>query len=127
MITPTPKLVSFLAVMPIGSDYLFNVNAEGYLFYSENFELKAGNITKPYQIEVYIEKIKQGGNVTLRNIFFDTNKYNLLPASIRELDLLIDFLNQNASVNIEIQGHTDNVGDAKLNEKLSFNRGECSI
>ncbi|WP_231424516.1 MULTISPECIES: OmpA family protein [Pedobacter] len=115
----------FLAVMPIGSNYLFNVNAEGYLFYSENFELKAGDINKPYQIEVYIEKIKQGGNVTLKNIFFDTNKFNLLTASIRELDLLIDFLNQNESVNIEIQGHTDNVGDAKLNEKLSFNRANA--
>ncbi|TCD04155.1 tetratricopeptide repeat protein [Pedobacter frigidisoli] len=120
-----PETGQFLAVMPIGSNYLFNVNAEGYMFYSENFELKAGDINKPYQIEVYIEKIKQGGNVTLRNIFFDTNKYNLLPASIRELDLLIDFLNQNASVNIEIQGHTDNVGDAKLNEKLSFNRANA--
>ncbi|MNQ73934.1 Outer membrane protein Omp38 precursor [compost metagenome] len=111
--------------MPIGSDYLFNVNAEGYLFYSENFELKAADINKPYQITVEIEKIKQGGNVTLRNIFFDTNKFNLLPASIRELDLLIEFLHQNESVNIEIQGHTDNVGDDKLNEKLSFNRANA--
>lgn len=120
-----PETGEFLAVMPIGSDYLFNVNAEGYLFYSENFELKAADINKPYQIEVAIEKIKQGGNVTLRNIFFDTNKFNLLPASIRELDLLIDFLHQNESVNIEIQGHTDNVGDDKLNEKLSFNRANA--
>ena len=120
-----PETGQFLAVMPIGSDYLFNVNAEGYLFYSENFELKVADINKPYQIEVYIEKIKQGGNVTLRNIFFDTNKYNLLPTSIRELDLLIDFLHQNESVNIEVQGHTDNVGDAHLNEKLSFNRANA--
>ncbi|RNL52260.1 OmpA family protein [Pedobacter jejuensis] len=120
-----PETGQFLAVMPIGSNYLFNVNAEGYLFYSENFELKAGDINKPYQIEVYIEKIKQGGNVTLKNIFFDTNKYNLLPASIRELDLLIDFLHQNEKVNIEIQGHTDNIGDDKLNEKLSFNRANA--
>ncbi|WP_316737071.1 OmpA family protein [Pedobacter aquatilis] len=115
----------FLAVMPIGSDYLFNVNADGYMFYSENFELKQGDINKPYQIEVYIEKIKQGGNVNLRNIFFDTNKYNLLPISIRELNLLIDFLQQNENVNIEIQGHTDNVGNAKLNEKLSLNRANA--
>lgn len=120
-----PETGQFLAVMPIGSNYLFNVNAEGYLFYSENFELKAGDINKLYQIEVYIEKIKQGGNVTLRNIFFDTNKYNLLPASIRELNLLIEFLNQNPTVDIEIQGHTDNIGDAKLNEKLSLNRANA--
>lgn len=120
-----PETGQFLAVMPIGSNYLFNVNAEGYLFYSENFELKEGDITKPYQIEVYIEKIKQGGNVTLKNIFFDTNKFSLLPASIRELDLLIDFLHQNENVQIEIQGHTDNVGDDKLNEKLSYNRANA--
>ncbi|WP_412469069.1 OmpA family protein [Pedobacter sp. KLB.chiD] len=120
-----PETGQFLAVMPIGSNYLFNVNAEGYLFYSENFELKSGDINKPYQIEVYIEKIKQGGNVTLKNIFFDTNKFNLLPASIRELDLLIDFLHQNQKVEIEIQGHTDNVGDDQLNEKLSYNRANA--
>ncbi|MFF5381265.1 OmpA family protein [Pedobacter suwonensis] len=120
-----PETGQFLAVMPIGSNYLFNVNAEGYLFYSENFELKSGDINKPYQIEVYIEKIKQGGNVTLKNIFFDTNKFNLLPASILELDLLIDFLHQNEHIQIEIQGHTDNVGDDQLNEKLSFNRANA--
>lgn len=120
-----PETGQFLAVMPIGSNYLFNVNAEGYLFYSENFELKSGDINKPYQIEVYIEKIKQGGNVTLKNIFFDTNKFNLLPASILELDLLIDFLRQNEHIQIEIQGHTDNVGDDQLNEKLSFNRANA--
>ncbi|RDC58526.1 hypothetical protein DU508_00550 [Pedobacter chinensis] len=120
-----PETGQFLAVMPIGSNYLFNVNAEGYLFYSENFELKSGDINKPYQIEVYIEKIKAGANVTLKNIFFDTNKYNLLPASIRELEVLINFLNENERVNIEIQGHTDNVGDDKLNEKLSFNRANA--
>ncbi|MBC6109292.1 OmpA family protein [Pedobacter fastidiosus] len=115
----------FLAVMPVGSNYMFNVSAEGYLFYSENFELKSGDINKPYQIEVSIEKIKAGANVTLRNIFFDTNKYNLLPASIRELEILINFLNENEKVSIEIQGHTDNVGDDNLNEKLSLNRASA--
>ncbi|MFD2287323.1 OmpA family protein [Pedobacter petrophilus] len=120
-----PQTGEFLAVMPIGSNYLFNVNADGYMFYSENFELKQGDINKPYQVEVYIERIKPGSNVTLKNIFFDTNQFNLLPASIRELDLLIDFLQQNAGVHIEIQGYTDNIGDYKLNEKLSFDRANA--
>lgn len=115
----------FLAVMPVGGNYLFNVNAEGYLFYSENFEPKTTDVSKPYQIDVSMEKIKNGANVTLKNIFFDTNKFNLLPASIRELELLINFLNENGKVTIEIQGHTDNVGDDKLNEKLSLNRANA--
>jgi len=115
---------NFLAVMPIGSNYLFNVSAEGYLFFSENFELKKGDLNKPYQIDVYIEKIKTGGNVTLKNIFFDTNQYSLLPTSIKELEVLLNFLNMNNTVHIEIQGHTDNVGPDLLNEKLSFNRAK---
>lgn len=120
-----PETGQFLAVMPIGSNYLFNVNADGYMFYSENFELKQGDINKPFEIEVYIEKVKLGGNVTLKNIFFETNKFDLLSESIREIDLLIEFLHQNEKVNIEIQGHTDNIGDTKLNEKLSYNRANA--
>lgn len=115
----------FLAVMPLGTNYLFNVSAEGYLFYSENFELKAGNAAKPFELEVYIEKIKAGANVTLKNIFFDTNQFNLLPASIKELEVMVNFLNVNAHVEIEIQGHTDNIGDNKLNEKLSLERAHA--
>jgi outer membrane protein OmpA-like peptidoglycan-associated protein/Tol biopolymer transport system component len=115
----------FLAVMPVGSNYMFNVSAPKYLFYSKNFELKTDDLNKPYILEVGIEKIKTGGNVTLNNIFFDTNKFNLLPQSITELDILIDFLTENETVNIEIQGHTDNVGNNILNEKLSLNRANA--
>ncbi|MBC7417701.1 MAG: OmpA family protein, partial [Pedobacter sp.] len=112
----------FLAVMPIGSNYLFNVSADGYLFYSENYQLTKADLTAPYKITVDLEKIKTGGNVTLKNIFFDTNKFDLLPTSIKELEKLTDFLNQNQTVVIEIQGYTDSVGDDKLNEILSENR-----
>ncbi|MET4080460.1 outer membrane protein OmpA-like peptidoglycan-associated protein [Pedobacter sp. UYP30] len=112
----------FLAVMPIGSNYLFNVSADGYLFYSENFQLTKANLIAPYKLTVDLEKIKAGAKVTLKNIFFDTNKYDLLPTSIKELEKLTDFLNENKTVAIEIQGYTDNVGDVKLNETLSQNR-----
>ncbi|TDG36120.1 hypothetical protein EZJ43_10595 [Pedobacter changchengzhani] len=119
------KTGEFLAVLPLGGNYLFNISAVGYLFFSDNYDVKMSDINKPYIIEVDIEKIKAGGNVTLKNIFFDTNKFNLLPASIKELDILVNFLNENEKVNIEIQGFTDNVGDDKLNEKLSFNRANA--
>lgn len=116
---------NFLAVMPLGSNYLFNVTANGYLFFSENFELKTGSFEKPFEIEILLEKIKPGANMVLKNIFFDTNKYDLLPPSITELGILINFLNENPGVNIEIQGHTDNIGDIAFNQKLSENRAEA--
>jgi outer membrane protein OmpA-like peptidoglycan-associated protein len=114
----------FLTVLPIGRNYSFNVNAPGYLFYSQNFNLREAMPNKPYEVEILLEKIKVGLHATLTNIFFETNQYHLLPSSIIELDLLADFLHTNATIEIEIQGHTDNIGDLKLNRTLSDNRAK---
>jgi outer membrane protein OmpA-like peptidoglycan-associated protein/Tol biopolymer transport system component len=114
----------FLAVMPLGSDYSFNADAAGYLFYSQHFELKQNSSNKPYEIEILLDRIKVGGFVTMQNIFFDTNKYELLPESMAELSILKEMLAGNPAVEIEIQGYTDNVGDDKLNERLSENRAK---
>ena len=62
--------------------------------------------------------------VILNNIFFDTNKFNLLPQSKVELQELINFLTINLQTSIEIGGHTDNIGDEKLNLNLSENRAK---
>lgn len=115
----------FLTVMPIGSQYSFNADAEGYLFYSKYYELNKAEANKPFEIEILLEKIKVGSEVTLNNIFFETNKFELLPQSKIELEVLKELLNANPSVQIQIQGHTDNVGDAKANEKLAENRAKA--
>lgn len=112
----------FLAVMPLGSAYAFNADADGYLFNSQHFEPTKQQVGQPYQLEIFLDKIKVGGKVTLSNIFFDTNKFELLPASKPELNLLMELLKNNPNVAVEIQGFTDNVGDDQLNEKLSENR-----
>ncbi|MCD0490134.1 OmpA family protein [Pedobacter sp. MC2016-14] len=121
----TSESGDFLAVMPIGSDYAFNVSADGYLFYSQNFELNKAYVSKPFVMEILMDKIRIGTDVTLRNIFFDTNKYELLESSVVELNNLVDLLVLNKNIAIEIQGHTDNIGNSLLNEKLSLNRAKA--
>jgi outer membrane protein OmpA-like peptidoglycan-associated protein/tetratricopeptide (TPR) repeat protein len=117
---------TFLAVMPMGSSYALNVSADGYLFYSDHFELKDSiNGKKPLELKVYLEKIKTGLNITLKNIFFDTNKYELLPSSITELATLIELMKDNPKLNIEIQGYTDDIGNAEQNLQLSKNRAKA--
>lgn len=115
----------FLAVMPIGSQYLFHAHADGYVFNSLNFEPKESSFNKTYEIEILLDKLEVGKSVNLQNIFFETNSYQLSNSSTIELNLLIDLLNENESLTIEIAGHTDNVGDAKLNQKLSENRAKA--
>ena len=115
----------FLMCLPLGKEYAFNISTEGYLFYSQNFELKEKTeIIDPYILEIKLKKIEIGGSVVLRNIFFNTGSHDLLPASRVELEKLIEFLKLNSSLVIEISGHTDNVGNEELNQKLSESRAE---
>lgn len=110
----------FLMCLPLGKEYAFNVSKEGYLFYSENFQLREQKeIIDPYILEIKMKKIKIGGSVVLRNVFFNTGSYELLAESKVELQKLADFMKLNSKVVIEIGGHTDNVGTAEMNLKLS--------
>jgi len=114
----------FLATMPAaGKSFGLSVDKKGYLFYSENFSLEKSVVPdKPYKLSIPLHKIEVGGMVMLKNIFFDTNKFELLPESKAELLQLINFLNENPTVSIEIAGYTDNVGEDKSNLLLSENR-----
>jgi outer membrane protein OmpA-like peptidoglycan-associated protein/Tol biopolymer transport system component len=116
----------FLVTLPVDKDYALNVSQPGYLFYSENFALKElRDNTKPFLMDVPLQIIEAGTVVELKNIFFETGKFDLKPESRAELDKLVAFLNLNSTLKIELSGHTDDVGDKKLNVTLSENRAKA--
>lgn len=116
----------FLVSLPVGKDYALNVSKKGYLFYSENFALtETHSADKPYETNIYLMPITKGERVILKNIFFETDSYELKPQSKAELRKLTAFLNENKNVNIEISGHTDNVGSKTHNQELSENRAKA--
>jgi len=119
-----PENGQFLATLPAGNSYGLAVSKEGYLFYSQNFTITGDQENKPFSIEVPLQKIDIGGMVILNNIFFEINKYDLLPESKSELQQLILFLKENPTISIEIGGHTDNIGEDESNLILSKNRAK---
>ncbi|HEY9195675.1 MAG TPA: OmpA family protein [Mucilaginibacter sp.] len=114
----------FLATITSGKNYALNISKAGYLFYSENFSLVGYKEQKPFHIKALLSPIEVGNKVILKNIFFDTNKFDLKAESKTELSKLIEFLAANPTVKIEISGHTDNVGTAQFNQVLSENRAK---
>lgn len=114
----------FLATLTSGKNYGLNISKNGYLFYSENFSLAGHEPKKPFNISVSLDPIDIGKKVILKNIFFDTNRFDLKPESMAELKKVISFLNLNPSVKVEISGHTDNVGNDQFNQTLSENRAK---
>jgi outer membrane protein OmpA-like peptidoglycan-associated protein len=67
------------------------------------------------------------GKIRLQNIQFDTNKAILKPESFPTLDVVGTLLTQWPQLRIEVGGHTDNVGGAALNKKLSLLRAESVL
>ncbi len=61
----------------------------------------------------------------MKNVFFETSKFDLKPESKVELDKLVSFLTFNKTLRIQLSGHTDNVGDKKMNQLLSQNRAKA--
>jgi outer membrane protein OmpA-like peptidoglycan-associated protein len=73
------------------------------------------------------EVLKKGEKLVLKGVFFTTGKAELTPESLPTLDKLAEQLIALPEVRLEVQGHTDNVGPAKKNKKLSGDRAQTVV
>lgn len=121
-----PHSGEFLFCLPAGDSYALNIQKEGYLFYSDNFEVSAkGTIAKPQMLNVYLSQIKEGASFVLRNVFFESDSYQLMAESFTELNYVVRLLQLNPSLKVEIGGHTDATGSKAYNLDLSEKRAKA--
>jgi len=59
-----------------------------------------------------------------QQIHFEFNKAKIRPESFPILDAIVDVMKSAGKMTLEIQGHTDNVGSATYNKKLSQQRAD---
>jgi outer membrane protein OmpA-like peptidoglycan-associated protein len=123
----TDEQGNYLITLPVGKDYAFNVNRKGYLFFSDNFQLSQHSPDSTYEKNIPLQPLEANATIVLKNIFFDVNKYDLKPESETELDKVIQLLNENPTLKIQINGHTDSIGKASDNQKLSENRAKAVV
>ena len=119
---------SFMVPLPAGKDYALNASAPGYLFHSAHFPLReVHSQLRPFKKDIPLDRIREGKNMTLENIFFEIDSDSLLPASLAELERVVSFLKKNPEVIIEIRGHTDNTGSEAHNQDLSEQRARSVV
>lgn len=71
--------------------------------------------------------LKVGRKIALRNIYFDTDKYEIKPESKVELSIVVRAMKENPNIRVEISGHTDNRASAQHNQVLSLNRAKSTV
>ena len=74
--------------------------------------------------ELQAKETERGMVVTLGDVLFDTGSAELRGSASNNLDKLASFLDQYPDQKVLIEGHTDNVGSADLNQRLSLRRAE---
>ena len=70
-------------------------------------------------------KVEVGKSITLEGIVFKTGSAEINPVSEEILTKAFNTLEQNPEIEVEIQGHTDNVGKHTMNMKLSQRRADA--
>ena len=77
-----------------------------------------------YLSTVDVVELAPGDALVLQNIQFEFNSSALTAESQTGIQMLTDFLRRNPDLKVELAGHTDNVGNAQYNQKLSAERAE---
>jgi len=89
--------------------------------------VKNGILITPQQavdnkINADIDLVPTGEAIRLNHLIFDAGKDVIKPTSFNELDGLVALMKLNPEMEIQLEGHTDNVGNAQLNLELSQKR-----
>ncbi len=112
----------FMDTLPAGN-FTVKVEADGYITQTFPCEIKNKGIFVKV-IKIY-QKLVENKKITLRGINFETAKATILPASYPMLDEAVQLLKVNPDVKVEIAGHTDSVGRASSNFRLSDARANA--
>lgn len=119
---------TFLICLPFENNYGLQIELVGYFFYSENFALQSELLKDSvFEITALLKPIKiadspANNEVVLNNIFFNSGTAKLTQESSAELQRLVLLLQNNPSLNIRINGHTDDIGTEEDNLILSEKR-----
>lgn len=122
-----PKTGEYRIVLPYGKNYGFMAYAEKFISVSDNLDLTAIAEYKEIERDLYLVPLEVGSTIRLNNIFFDFGKATLRAESYPELDRLVGIMTQNDKMQIELSGHTDNVGSDDANLKLSEERAKSVV
>ena len=111
----------FILPLPENGRYSFEVSREGYMFKIDDvFSIESADINR--HIVVVLEKINRGASISMKTVRFESGSAELSDGYQTDLTRLVLWLNSNSTSNVEIIGHTDNIGSNSSNKVLSTSR-----
>ncbi|TAE47619.1 MAG: OmpA family protein [Bacteroidetes bacterium] len=114
----------FSCYLPLGIAYELCPVAPGYFPRTDTLDVRAAKLYREVQRDLYLSPLETGQSVRLDRVYFERARAVLLAESYGELDRLLTLLQTIPTLEIEIRGHTDNVGNEMELQALSEDRAE---
>ena len=130
--TPTPAsrqsegIYQFNAKTDSPTAYTISVTKQGYLFAEQTVNLPASTTEgQSIKTTIALRQASANSRKVLRNIYFKFNSSQFAEGSYRELNQIEQFMADNPGKQVQIEGHTDNIGTAEYNKWLSQRRANA--
>jgi outer membrane protein OmpA-like peptidoglycan-associated protein len=107
---------------PQKENLIYEASLSGYFIAKGQVEVVKNAENGLVEFVIYMKPIQLGISLAIPNMLFVQSKSEMLPISHDVLDSLADVLREHPTVEILLAGHTDAIGDPKLNLKLSEDR-----
>jgi len=125
----TDEQGKFSIVLEAETDYRVSGTKPGYFNKSTTVSTKNkyGNDTTFVSVLLELDKIFANKEVTIDNIYYDLDKFDIRPDAAIILDGLAEVLFENPSIQIELGAHTDSRGSDRYNLDLSSKRAASAV
>ena len=124
-----------------GCTFKVTASRDGYSESSKTFTAAACDNPQPTTAIVELEpyarqtpvstfegtELKKGAIITLKDIYYDYDKYYIRPDAAKVLDKVVNLMNQYPSLEVELASHTDCRGNNQYNQTLSQNRATSAV
>ena len=101
------------------------MEADGYHTKSELFDTEEDKTYRDVARNFQLNPLQIDQKIILESIYFDQSEYVLKEDAFAELNRIINLLQNNPTMEILLEGHTDNQGDILMNTQLAKNRVEA--
>lgn len=116
------KFIDSTFSFPIFGVVKYQITAEAKGYNPRTVILDPNEITDLRKVIRNIVLTPTGEAIRLNHLIFSQGKANIQPESYGELDQVALMMKDNEKMVIQLEGHTENIGNAKANMKLSQHR-----
>ena len=121
-------------IVQLQKDRMYSIRASkiGYLndvksLSTYNLKVPEGSLSTTLNIEMVLTKIYTDVEITLENIYYNYNKWDIREDAKPTLDSLSTILLNNPQISIQLASHTDCRADDEYNQILSQKRADAAV